>query len=60
MGAGLVKAAPWARILSLALAAVLVVVNFLTVPHYPLRPVVAIAFYAFVIRALCVVRPGDL
>ncbi|MCE7079869.1 hypothetical protein [Streptomyces sp. ST2-7A] len=53
---GLFTGAVWARMAAVVLAAVLIVANFLSLPYQPLWSVVAIAFYAFVIWALCTPR----
>jgi hypothetical protein len=53
---GLFSAALWARILGIGLAGLLILANFLSIPYYPLWSIVAIAMYAFIIWALCVVR----
>ncbi|MFD7233158.1 hypothetical protein [Streptomyces sp. NPDC059881] len=58
-GFALFKAALWARILGIVLAGVLVIVNFLSLPYYPLWSLISIALYIAVIWALCVVRPDD-
>lgn len=54
VGAGLFRGALWARIVGVVIAAVLLVANFLSLPYYPLWSIVLIAFYVFVIWALCV------
>jgi len=59
VGVGLFRMSLWARVLGVVLAALLIVVNFLSLPYYPVWSIVAIAFYAFVIWGLCVARPGD-
>ncbi|KUJ41280.1 hypothetical protein ACZ90_68075 [Streptomyces albus subsp. albus] len=59
VGAGLFKMSMWARILGVAVAALLILVNFLSIPWYPLWSIVAIAFYGFVIWGICVVRPEE-
>ncbi|MGX1884932.1 DUF7144 family membrane protein [Streptomyces sp. NPDC055287] len=56
VGLGLFKPTLWARILGVAVASLLLIANFLSLPYYPFWSVVAIALYAFVIWALCVVR----
>ncbi|MEU3356405.1 hypothetical protein [Streptomyces sp. NPDC037389] len=59
VGVGLFKVSLWARILGIAVAALLILANFLSIPYYPLWSVVVIAICAFVIWGLCVVRPED-
>ncbi|MFF1544554.1 hypothetical protein [Streptomyces sp. NPDC058291] len=54
---GLFQAALWARVAGVAVAALIVIANFLSLPYYPVWSVVMIAFSAFVIWALCVVKP---
>jgi hypothetical protein len=56
VGFGLFSAALWARIAGVALSGLLIIANFLSMPYYPVWSVVAIAFYALVIWALCAVR----
>jgi hypothetical protein len=58
-GAGLFQAARWARVLGVAIAALLIIANFLSIPYYPLWSIVAIAFCAFVIWGLCAVRHDE-
>lgn len=57
VGLGLLKGALWARIAGIAIAGLLVIVNFLSLPYYPVWSVVAIALYVFIIWALCAVHP---
>ncbi|MEU1814771.1 hypothetical protein ABZ543_06200 [Streptomyces roseifaciens] len=59
VGVGLFRVSLWARILGVIIAALLVIVNFLSIPYYPLWSIVVIALCAFVIWALCVVRHED-
>ncbi|WP_031509413.1 DUF7144 family membrane protein [Streptomyces megasporus] len=54
VGAGLFGGMLWARIVGVLISAALLVANFLSLPYYPLWSVVLIAFYFFVIWALCV------
>ncbi|WP_327313685.1 DUF7144 family membrane protein [Streptomyces sp. NBC_01235] len=54
---GLFQAAMWARVAGVAIAGLIVIANFLSLPQYPIWSVVMIAFSAFVIWALCVVKP---
>ncbi|MFF8293118.1 hypothetical protein ACF068_28390 [Streptomyces sp. NPDC016309] len=53
---GLFKPTLWARMIGVVLASLLLIANFLSIPYYPLWSIVAIAMYAFIIWALCVVR----
>lgn len=59
VGVGLFKASLWSRVAGVAVAALLLVANFLSIPYYPLWSIVAIALCAFVIWGLCVVREDD-
>jgi len=52
---GLFSEALWARIIGVAIAGLLIIANFLSLPYYPVWSVVMIALYGFVIWALCVV-----
>ncbi|WP_405876259.1 MULTISPECIES: hypothetical protein [unclassified Streptomyces] len=54
---GLFQSALWARIGGVAIAGLIIIANFLSLPYYPLWSVVMIAFSGFVIWALCVERP---
>ncbi|WP_460063232.1 DUF7144 family membrane protein [Streptomyces sp. YKOK-I1] len=54
---GLFQTAMWARVGGVAIASLIIIANFLSLPYYPVWSVVMIAFSAFVIWALCVVRP---
>ncbi|MFI7502681.1 hypothetical protein ACIBVL_30240 [Streptomyces sp. NPDC049687] len=54
---GLFQTAMWARVGGIAIAGLIIIANFLSLPQYPVWSVVMIAFSAFVIWALCVVRP---
>ncbi|SHI42266.1 DUF7144 family membrane protein [Streptomyces sp. 3214.6] len=54
---GLFQAALWARVAGVAIAGLIVIANFLSLPQYPVWSVVVIAFSVFVIWALCVVKP---
>jgi nitrate reductase NapE component len=55
-GLGLFRLALWARVLGVAVAVLLVIANFLSVPYYPLWSLIVIAACGFVIWGLCVVR----
>ncbi|MER6287669.1 DUF7144 family membrane protein [Streptomyces sviceus] len=56
---GLFRAATWARVAGVAIAGLVIIANFLSLPYYPVWSVVMIAFSGFVIWALCVVRRDD-
>ncbi|MEU3314870.1 hypothetical protein ACGFY6_11645 [Streptomyces sp. NPDC048387] len=56
VGAGLFSRATWARVAGIAIAGLLIIANFLSIPYYPFWSMILIALYAFVIWALCVVR----
>ncbi|MGP3975615.1 DUF7144 family membrane protein [Streptomyces sp. 8N114] len=58
VGLSLFKARLWARIAGVAIAGLLLVTSFLSLPYYPVWSVVLIAMYGFIIWALCVARPG--
>ncbi|WP_327324557.1 hypothetical protein OG735_20040 [Streptomyces sp. NBC_01210] len=60
VGVSLFKAPLWARIIGIVIAALLIITNFLSLPYYPFWSVIAIALYAFIIWALCVVRPDEM
>ncbi|MEU6811119.1 hypothetical protein ABZ920_19450 [Streptomyces sp. NPDC046831] len=51
---GLFQGQMWARVAGVAIAAFLIIVNFLSLPYYPVWSIVAIAMFGFVIWALCV------
>ncbi|MEU9283574.1 hypothetical protein AB0D57_02305 [Streptomyces sp. NPDC048275] len=56
---GLFQSAMWARVLGVAIAGLIIIANFLSLPYNPIWSVVMIAFSAFVIWALCVARPEE-
>ncbi|MGW1494647.1 DUF7144 family membrane protein [Streptomyces sp. NPDC002402] len=56
VGLSLFRAPLWARIIGIAIAGMLIITNFLSLPYYPFWSVICIALYAFVIWALCVVK----
>ena len=56
---GLFSAAVWARVVGVGIAALLLVVSFLSIPYYPVWSITLIALYSFVIWALCVVKRDD-
>ncbi|MFE0101494.1 hypothetical protein [Streptomyces sp. NPDC059009] len=57
---GLFMTQTWARVLGIVLAGLLVIVNFLSIPYYPLWSLTLIALDGFIIWALCVVRQDTL
>jgi hypothetical protein len=59
VGLGLFATATWARVGGVAIAALLIIANFLSIPYYPVWSLTLIAMFAFVIWALCVVRRDD-
>ncbi|MFJ9949744.1 hypothetical protein [Kitasatospora sp. NPDC091207] len=59
VGIGLLRISFWARLLGVALAGLLIVANFLSMPYYPFWSLTVIAICGFVIWALCVVRSDD-
>ncbi|MFJ5711855.1 hypothetical protein [Streptomyces sp. NPDC093105] len=56
---GLYKVSMWARVAGVAIAALVVIANFLSLPYYPAWSILMIAMSGFVIWALCVVKPDD-
>ncbi|MEV6203373.1 hypothetical protein AB0M64_25870 [Streptomyces sp. NPDC051771] len=56
---GLYKVSMWARVAGVAIAAFVVIANFLSLPYYPAWSILMIAMSGFVIWALCVVKPDD-
>ncbi|MEU9576676.1 DUF7144 family membrane protein [Streptomyces chilikensis] len=59
LSAGLFRMATWARVAGVAIASLVVIANFLSLPYFPIWSVVMIAISGFIIWALCVVRPDD-
>ncbi|MFI0235868.1 hypothetical protein [Streptomyces sp. NPDC016845] len=57
---GLFVAMTWARVCGIALASLLIIANFLSIPYYPFWSMTLIALNAFIIWALCVVRRDTL
>jgi hypothetical protein len=53
---GLLRTATWARVVGVAIAGLVIIANFLSLPYYPVWSIVVIAMSGFVIWALCVVR----
>ncbi|GGW11424.1 hypothetical protein GCM10018980_00480 [Streptomyces capoamus] len=58
VGFGLFGDARWARIGGVAIASLVIIANFLSLPYYPVWSIVLMAFSGFVIWALCVGRRG--
>ncbi|MEV7792919.1 hypothetical protein [Streptomyces sp. NPDC087512] len=56
---GLLMTAMWARVAGVAIAGLVIIANFLSLPYYPVWSVVMITISGFVIWALCVVQRGD-
>ena len=57
---GIFQAATWARVAGVAIAGLIIIANFLSLPYYPVSsPCVMIAISGFIIWALCVVRRDD-
>lgn len=59
IGLGLFQAAFWARIAGVAVAALIVIANFLSLPYYPVWSILMIAISAFIIWALCVAKAEE-
>ncbi|MGW5423337.1 DUF7144 family membrane protein [Streptomyces sp. NPDC003943] len=55
---GLFRVATWARIAGVAIAGLVIIANFLSLPYSPVWSVIVIAMSGFVIWALCVNRSG--
>ncbi|MFC4504704.1 MULTISPECIES: DUF7144 family membrane protein [Streptomyces] len=53
---GLFQSVMWARVAGVAIAGLIIIANFLSLPYYPVWSVVMIAFSGFIIWALCVDR----
>ncbi|MDN0197385.1 hypothetical protein [Streptomyces sp. S.PNR 29] len=56
---GLFQASMWARVAGVAIAGLVIIANFLSLPYYPVWSVVMIAMSGFVIWALCVARKDE-
>ncbi|WP_155056335.1 DUF7144 family membrane protein [Streptomyces blattellae] len=56
---GLFQAAMWARVVGVAIAGLIIIANFLSLPYYPVWSVVMIAISGFIIWALCVTRDTE-
>ncbi|MFH8660898.1 DUF7144 family membrane protein [Streptomyces afghaniensis] len=57
---GLLQTAVWARVAGVAIAGLVILANFLSLPYYPVWSVVMIALSGFIIWAVCVVPRGSL
>jgi len=57
---GLLRTATWARVAGVAIAGLVILANFLSLPYYPVWSVVMITMSGFIIWALCVVQRGNL
>ncbi|MFE3034260.1 hypothetical protein ACFXKY_21800 [Streptomyces canus] len=60
VSAGLLRTSTWARVVGVAIGALVIIANFLSLPYYPVWSLVMITMSAFIIWALCVVQPGNL
>ncbi|MFE0368561.1 DUF7144 family membrane protein [Streptomyces tendae] len=58
VSAGLLRTATWARVTGVAIAGLVIIANFLSLPYYPVWSVVMITISGFVIWALCVMKRG--
>ncbi|MFF3334990.1 hypothetical protein ACFYWX_36535 [Streptomyces sp. NPDC002888] len=56
---GLFQAVLWARVAGVAIAGLVIISNFLSLPYYPVWSVVMIALSGFIIWALCVARQDE-
>ncbi|MFI6082954.1 hypothetical protein ACIBBB_18575 [Streptomyces sp. NPDC051217] len=56
-GLGILRRAPWARVIGVGMAAISVVANFMWLPYQPVWAVVTIAIGVFVIWSLLTDRP---
>jgi hypothetical protein len=56
---GLFQAATWARVAGVAIAGLVIIANFLSLPAYPVWSVIMIAMSGFIIWALCTPRRRD-
>ncbi|MFD9935179.1 hypothetical protein ACFWZ6_18790 [Streptomyces massasporeus] len=57
---GLFRLSMWGRVAGVAIAGLVIIANFLSLPQYPVWSVVMIALSGFIIWALCVVRADNL
>ncbi|WP_371597100.1 hypothetical protein [Streptomyces sp. NBC_00564] len=56
---GLFQSSLWARVAGVAIAGLIIIANFLSLPYSPVWSIVMIAFSGFIIWALCVVRSDE-
>lgn len=56
---GLFMASTWARVSGVAIAGLVIIAHFLSLPYYPVWSIVMIAISGFIIWALCVMRKDD-
>ncbi|MEU6769883.1 hypothetical protein [Streptomyces sp. NPDC046759] len=56
---GLFTPSMWARVAGVAIAGLVIIANFLSLPYYPVWSVVMIALSGFIIWALCVVQGNE-
>ncbi|MER5938422.1 hypothetical protein ABT121_13990 [Streptomyces sp. NPDC001928] len=59
IGIGLFQPSVWARVGGVAIAGLIIIANFLSLPYYPVWSVVMIAMSGFIIWALCVAKKED-
>ncbi|MFJ4280611.1 hypothetical protein [Streptomyces massasporeus] len=57
---GLFRMSMWGRVAGVAIAGLVIIANFLSLPQYPVWSVVMIALSGFIIWALCVARADHL
>ncbi|MFD5742164.1 hypothetical protein ACFXJM_23095 [Streptomyces massasporeus] len=57
---GLFRLSMWGRVAGVAIAGLVIIANFLSLPQNPVWSVVMIALSGFIIWALCVVRADNL
>ncbi|MFF6916445.1 hypothetical protein [Streptomyces sp. NPDC012466] len=57
---GLFRMTMWGRVAGVAIAGLVIIANFLSLPQYPVWSVVMIALSGCIIWALCVVRAANL
>ncbi|MFJ7342340.1 hypothetical protein ACIQU3_18870 [Streptomyces sp. NPDC101110] len=56
---GLFRASTWARVTGVAVAALVIIANFLSLPYYPAWSIVMIAASGFIIWALCAMKKDE-
>lgn len=54
---GLFQVATWSRVAGVAIAGLVIIANFLSLPYSPVWSIIMIAMSGFIIWALCVVKP---